>query len=242
MMDRVKRAFAHLGGWIDDLLFPEDVLCLCCDHALEEDDAQGICQSCARALDALCDRRQEAAPQSLPEGVDGLCCAMLYEAQARRLIHRLKYQSVRAAAAPLAARMALMPAGEEEIIVPVPTDRLRERRRGFNQATLLAQEMGRELGMEVVCALERVQQRRPQTGLNAQQRLYNLKNCMRADSRVSGRRVLLVDDVYTTGATVGEAARALRAAGAQSIFVFTAARASADSDTYKELFIPHIRR
>ena len=65
---------------------------------------------------------------------------------------------------------------------------------------------------------------------------------MRADVRVCGRRVLLVDDVYTTGATAREAARALLAAGAKSVRIFTAAWAPADEDADDELFAPRIRR
>ena len=114
--------------------------------------------------------------------------------------------------------------------MPVPTDKRRERRRGFNQATLLAQHIGKELGMEVCCALERVSARRPQTGLTGEERRKNLEGCMAASGAVSGKRVLLVDDVYTTGATVKEAARALRRAGAVGICVFAAARAGGGHD------------
>lgn len=229
MRKRLLCALARLGAWLDDLLFPQDVLCLCCEHALGADVQDGLCAGCAGALEELARVQEEremcGTREALPPGIDYVHAAYPYQAQARKLIHRLKYGSVRAAAVPLCAQMACLPAGEEEIIVPVPTDARRERRRGFNQATLLAEHIGRVWGMPVCPALVRVQARRPQTGLPAAERRANLVACMAASRDVCGRRVLLVDDVYTTGATAQEAARALLAAGALSVGVLAAARA-----------------
>lgn len=235
----MKKGIERLLGFLDDLLFPEDVLCLCCDHALGEDAQDGICPACARSLEALA-QRQEAREaedgEAPPDGLSYVHAAYPYEGQARTLIRRLKYESVRAASVPLARQMVFLPSGEEEIIVPVPTDRKRQRKRGFNQATLLAEHIGRELGMEVCPALTRVSERRPQTGLSAGQRRTNLAGCMAAGSAVKGKRVLLVDDVFTTGATAQEAARALRAAGAVSVGLFAAARAGGGRDEERDPF------
>lgn len=241
----IKRMLARIGTWTDDLLFPESVLCLCCDHALGPEDIQGLCASCRTELGQLAARQEERAAgnvEPLPEGIDVLHAAFVYEGAARRLVHRLKYESVRAAAVPLAAQMAFLPSGEEEIIVPVPTDPGRERRRGFNQSALLAEHISRTLGMRVEKALVRVETRRPQTGLSAAARRENLAGCMAASEAVNGKRVLLVDDVVTTGATVQEAVRALREAGAKSIRVFAAARAAGDPDAFKDPFeLPQMR-
>lgn len=234
MSHLIQRRIGRLLEALDELLFPEDVLCLCCDHALGEDAQDGICPSCMRALAQLAQAQEAREAEdggALPEGLDYAHAAFPYEGQARTLIHRLKYESVRAAAVPLARQMVFLPSGEEEIIVPVPTDRKRQRKRGFNQATLLAQHVGRELGMEVCTALERVDSRRPQTGLTAAQRRKNLAGCMAASRAVNGKRVLLVDDVFTTGATAQEAVRALRAAGAVSVGMFAAARAGSPDGT-----------
>lgn len=230
---------ARAGRWIDDLLFPEDVLCLCCESALGEDARDGVCPACAQALDRL-GAAQEAREQAMGEGDNPAQCAppagvlyvhsaYPYEAQARTLIHRLKYRSVRAAVVPLAKPIALLPAGEEEIIVPVPTDERRRKKRGFNQATLLAEYVAGEWGMPVCDALTRTRSCAPQTGLSEAQRRENLAGCMTVKARsvdaVRGKRVLLIDDVYTTGATAAEAARALLAAGAKNVGMLTAARA-----------------
>lgn len=232
MMKRVTAALARAGRWIDDLLFPDEVLCLCCESALGEDAQDGVCPACAQALDRLAaeqEAREREERGAWPDGIAYVHAAYVYDAQARTLVHQLKYRSVRAAALPLAGQMALLPAGEEEMIVPLPTDRRRRRKRGFNQATLLAQALCEEWGMPMCEALERTRHCAPQTGLSEAQRRENLSGCMAVRARsvdaIRGRRVLLIDDVYTTGATAAEAARALLDAGAKSVGVLTAARA-----------------
>ncbi len=246
----IGKLLKRIVGKQDELLFPGDVLCLCCDRALDDGAQCGVCKSCRCALALLAleqeARETELASDPLPEGIAYVHAAYPYEGAARRLIHRLKYESVRAAAVPLAQAMAYLPSGEEEAIVPVPTDKRRMRRRGFNQATMLADEIGRMLGMQVVPALHRIQARCPQTGLSGVQRRENLRGCMavRLSDRktVAGRRILLVDDVYTTGATVQEAARALLAAGAKSVGVFAAARAGTGMDEQTDPFALTRRR
>ena len=223
----IRKITELLCRWLDELLFPENVLCLCCDRALGEDATDGVCPACAKALARLNERCEEWERTHGVKSLEGIACvhaAYFYEGPARQLVHRLKYDCIRAAHIPLARPMAFLPSGEEEIIVPVPTDPKRKRRRGFNQSELLAEYVGRELGMQVSCALRRTESRRPQTGLNAWQRRENLKGCMVADASVSGKRVLLVDDVYTTGSTAQEAARALLEAGAESVRLITACR------------------
>ena len=223
MKQRIQKWIGALLRWMDELLFPENVLCLCCDRALGEEAEDGICPACMDALRQLNmeqERKNHTAPRKPPAGIDYVYAAYPYEGPARQLVHRLKYDCIRTAHVPLAKPMVFLPSGEEEIIVPVPTDPARLRQRGYNQAELLARYVGSRLGMEVVCALYRKERRRPQTGLNAQQRKKNLLGCMGATDAVSGRRVLLIDDVYTTGSTAQEAARALRKAGASGVGMF----------------------
>lgn len=237
----VKRLLASL----DDLLFPEDVLCLCCARALGEDAYGSICPDCAQQLD-MEQAAQEAAEAemrfALPEGIGYVHAAYAYAGYARKLVRLLKYHGVRAAAQPLAREMALLPSGEEEIIVPVPTDPARLRRRGYNQAQVLAECIGKELGMQVVPALVRVKKRPSQTGLSGRERLTNLVGCMEvshaAGEAVNGKQILLIDDVYTTGATAGEAARALLEAGAAGVSMFAATRAMHGSDEKRDPFEP----
>ena len=227
MMAELRERISKLLAFLDDLFFPDHVRCLSCTRALEGDETDRICPDCAKALQTLMARQEALSREefrALPPGVDYVSAAYPYEEQARTLVRRLKYRGVRAAAVPLARAMCMLPGGEEEVLVPVPTTKGRLRERGFNQAEVLAERIARELGMPVVCALTRKDERAAQATLSAEKRRRNLVGSMRADGRVSGKRVLLVDDVYTTGSTAEEAARALRQAGARSVGVFVAAR------------------
>lgn len=231
----LKRALLVMDEW----LFPQKVVCLCCGKALDEKERDGLCPACAQALERLNAQQEERdrlQPVLPAEGIRFVYAAYPYRDQARTLVHRLKFESVRAAAVPLAAPMAFLPSQDEEMIVPVPTDARRKRQRGYNQATLLAQHIADTLGMPMSEAVRRVRRCGPQTGLTLEERRKNLIGCMAASSAVSGKHVLLVDDVYTSGATAAEAARALYAAGAVSVGVFAAARAGLDDDRSAEPF------
>ena len=242
MWERLWGVVKRVACAAEDLIFPPEVLCPSCDRALSEEDENGICAACADALDRLREKRQELdlSAERPPEGIDYVHAAYPYDGQAKMLIRRLKFESVRAAAVPLALEMAYLDAGEEELIVPVPTDALRRKKRGFNQSTLLAEHMAKTLGMPMREALERTKRRAPQRGLDAEARKRNLAGCMRADETVRGKRILLIDDVYTTGATVSEAARALREAGAIGVGVICAARTGHD-DSEKQVPFPLFR-
>ena len=212
-----------------DLLYPRDILCLCCDRAIAPDAQDGLCPACLGALEEL--EAQQAQEEIAPApGIVRVRAAYPYTAQARRLIICLKYEHVRDAAVPLARAMAMLPGGEADVLVPVPTTRRRLRERGYNQAQVLAELIGGETGMPVMDALERTDEHTEQVRLSGQSRRQNLKGVMRADDSVRNLRVLLIDDVYTTGSTAEEAARALLDAGAVSVEVFTAAKSMYDGE------------
>jgi ComF family protein len=155
-----------------------------------------------------------------------------YDDTARELVHRLKYGD-RTELAQAMARM-MVQAGHEllaeaEVIVPVPLHRFRLWSRRFNQAALLAREIGRMSDKPLALqGVMRVRRTKPQVGLSRDQRRLNLQGAFRpgpeAALRIEGRRVLLVDDVLTTGATANAAARTLLRAGAKCVDVLTFAR------------------
>jgi ComF family protein len=160
--------------------------------------------------------------------------AAIYGDVARRLVHQMKYYDRPHVAEPLAK--AMRRAGEPllaeaSLIVPVPLYRWRLWRRRFNQAALLAAALSRFSG--VACdpfVLQRVKPTRQQVGLSAMQRTENVRGAFRVPktmrAKVAGRDVLLVDDVYTSGATAKAATRALLRAGAAAVDVLTFARVS----------------
>jgi ComF family protein len=150
----------------------------------------------------------------------------------RALVQRLKYDGYRPLAKPLGRFLAeaadQLSEQRFDVVIPVPLHRKRERQRGFNQAELLAAELAR-LRKAPLGARDcmRVRDTPPQTGLRAAERRKNVAGAFdvpRAE-RVKGKRVLLVDDVLTTGATASACAQALRQAGASGVWVVTLARA-----------------
>ena len=114
-----------------------------------------------------------------------------------------------------------------DMIVPVPLHPARQRERGFNQATLLAESLSAEISIRSKPALERIRYTTTQTALDRAERMENLHNAfrLRKNADVRGLRVLLIDDVLTTGSTLSECARVLKRAGALSVHAATAARA-----------------
>jgi ComF family protein len=155
-----------------------------------------------------------------------------YDGPLRVAIHELKYRGRRRVAARLAERIAAEPVSrgvltQDVVLVPVPLHPRRKRERGFNQAELLASELGRRLLLPVrASALVRRLDTPSQTGLTALERRRNVKDAfaVRGRAQVAGRVVVLVDDVVTTGATLRACARALHAAGASEVRSVSAAR------------------
>ena len=160
--------------------------------------------------------------------------AVVLRPPANALVHGLKYGGWSDLASLMGERMAqsAIPsalAAGRYVIVPTPTTRRRARTRGYNQARLLAQAIADRVRMPLVDALERRQGGPTQVGLHPVERRANVKRAfsVRPDARatLTGARVLLVDDVLTTGSTATEAARPLVMAGATQVFLSTFARA-----------------
>jgi competence protein ComFC len=114
-----------------------------------------------------------------------------------------------------------------DLLVPVPLHPARQRERGFNQAQLLAELLSRRTSIPLKPALERIRYTKTQTAFDRAERIDNLRDAfrLRKNVNVRGCRVLLIDDVLTTGSTLSECARVLKAAGAVSVHAATAARA-----------------
>jgi ComF family protein len=147
---------------------------------------------------------------------------LAYEGAGRELVARLKYRNARGTIRWLAARMAaLVDPGEVDVVTWVPTTADRRRQRGFDQAELLARSIARQLHRPCRRLLTRGAGP-PQTGRSMQQRRAG--PVLAAKATGQARRVLLVDDVITTGTTITVAARALRAGGVGRVSVAAAAR------------------
>ncbi len=159
-----------------------------------------------------------------------------YDGPARDLVHRLKYGDRTELARAMAAMMVRAGAelvAQADMIVPVPLHRWRLWGRRFNQAMLLAGAVAKVSGLPCEPgAIRRVRRTRPQVGLTRAQRADNLQGAFRcppeARAALAGRKVLLVDDVLTTGATANAASRALLRAGADRVDVLAFARVAGE--------------
>lgn len=155
-------------------------------------------------------------------------CYGSYDGELARLIHLFKYGGVRTLARPLGELLAraIPPAQAFDAIVPMPLHWWKRLTRTFNQSELLAVEVSRRTGIPWSRALRRVKRTQVQAGLTGAQRRQNVRGAFRASrpEAVEGKRVLLIDDVLTTGATAAAAAAALRRAGAAHIAVLALAR------------------
>jgi ComF family protein len=148
-----------------------------------------------------------------------------YEGTLRKLIHLFKYGKMRTLARPLGGLLTrAMPRDESfDAIVPVPLYWRRRLQRGFNQSELLARGISRSTGIPVVRALRRVQATQTQAGLSNSARRRNVAAAFRS-RKVPGQRILLIDDVMTTGSTATACANALKRAGAKRVALLTVAR------------------
>ncbi len=185
-----------------------------------------VCRRCASPLRPGADCRvcRQLAPAL--RSVRAVCA---YEGPARSAVHTLKFRSGRSLAPVLGDLMRrsldTRPL-RADLVVPAPLSAARLRERGYNQAELLAIEVSSAIGGCLVPSLLARDDRPPQQRLSGAERRKNLRGAVRCldPSRAAGQRVLLVDDVMTTGATLGACAEALTAAGATWVGALVFAR------------------
>jgi len=170
--------------------------------------------------------------------VDSLRSFGSYDGTLRAMILLLKYERVRTLAHPLgnwlAQALATHPARNQiDMVVPVPLHPRRQRKRGFNQAELLARALTKKLTKNTPLPVQprlltRIKNTPPQTGLTVAQREKNMHNAFEVRRKLDGQRILVLDDICTTGATLNACAQALRRAGAANVYGLTVARVLQD--------------
>lgn len=246
-------AIAISGRWLAaggdrllDLLMPPT--CVACKAPTAS--AHGWCADCLAALPHLeapaCARCALPLPPRAggadiclgcladPPGFDAAAAPFRYDGPARRVV--LRFKNGREELAGLMARqmLAVVDPAPDWLVVPVPIHRWRLLRRGYNQARLLAAALARQSGLALEPdALCRVRATAPSRGMSRKQRARNIAGAFAPDpsraARLLGARVLLVDDVLTTGATASACARVLRQAGATHVTALSFARVAGDA-------------
>jgi ComF family protein len=187
----------------------------CCRVCGQPDESSSVCARCSES----------------PPPFSRASSGYVHQGAIAQAIHRLKYGDAPQLAGTLS--VLLVNATQEflsqapQVICPLPLHRRRFQRRTYDQAGLIARALATDTGRSMLYrSLHRVRPTRPQVGLCETERAFNVRGAFRADVAVRGERILLVDDVLTTGASARAAAAALLSAGASEVQVLTVARAA----------------
>jgi ComF family protein len=188
-----------------------------------------VCGQPAREAGRIC----LTCAHNLPD-YDAARALGIHRKSLRNAVHRLKYHNDLGLADCFAATLAAIVTENDwrpDLVIPVALSKGRERERGFNQAAVLAQPLAWQLNIPLKReGLRRTRETHTQVGLTAVERKDNVQNAFRAHGKtILEKRVLLLDDVLTSGATMNAASQALRAGGASHVFALTLSRAAFDA-------------
>jgi len=200
---------------INHLLFPEK--CVLCGKLLDGGETD-LCRTCRTDAPVFPGGRSKRT------FLDSWNAVWYYEDNPRNSLLRYKFGGRRGYAKVYGQLLAMKLLQEHpegfDVLTWIPVSRLRKLTRGFDQVELLAQHVGRELGMEAVALLKKIRHNRPQSSIAGEaQRRANVLGVYRVTdpALVAGKRILLLDDIITTGATAGEAGRILLTAGGKEV-------------------------
>ncbi|MCR6545390.1 ComF family protein [Dehalobacterium formicoaceticum] len=237
-----------MGDWwqaLLNLIFPH-CRCIACGEEVKLDNT-GLCGNCRRIIqdETMIFHSCASCPTFIPLEAryclnclreppwffDAGIAVFPYQDDIRQVLQDFKYRGTVKWAKPLGTLMAeavlhKLPFHNITTVIPVPLHPNRERTRGYNQSELLAREIGRRLDVRVeVSILLRIKDTPSQTGLSKEGRRENMHEAFQIGESgdLTGKTVLLVDDIYTTGTTVNTCSRILKEAGAKAIFVATCA-------------------
>lgn len=216
----------HFFNNIFYLLYPPR--CPLCDSFVKERDIP--CETCDKLITRL--GAEIISPEIKGLKVDSFYACFIYDGPVRDAVISFKYGAAlnkeRFFGKELVGKISRR--GDLDVVVPVPLHSKKLKERGFNQSAILARIVARKLKIKSdVTSLVRTADLGPQAGQHREERFANIKGAFEVkkgrEGKFKGKSVLLIDDVFTTGATAGECAKALKRAGAASVVLLTLARA-----------------
>ena len=232
MLGILKERFA-------ELLFPRAACCLCCGDPRRANTQDCLCEACRVKLKSLrvppeaCERCLSPVKRGKPcafcrspmmKSIHKVYAPYRYKDETRMLIHQMKFNACGETVPLLGKAMAdSMTDWDFDCVTPVPLHPQRLRQRGYNQSLLLCRELSQRTGIPVQELLRRDRYRRPQSLTPQALRQKNVANAFSCIKNAEGLRVLLVDDMRTTGSTAGACAKTLLDAGAESVSLCVAA-------------------
>lgn len=238
------------GNWLLDLIFPTKLKCIFCDEELDGTTSNCTCAECYRKLPFIrsyCKR----CGVSVVKG-DEIClnckstnysfefarAVFDYTGEVMNVVHKLKYNGLKFLSEPIAGFMCDCFASsnmEADIICAVPLHPNRLKERGFNQSELLARVLANKFKIPYLKLCNKVKENPSQTNLDFKHRRNNVKDVYALNPAhrkdIKGNNILLIDDVFTTGATSNEIAKVLKSAGANKVFVLTFAHTPTPKDS-----------
>ncbi|MDE2774325.1 MAG: ComF family protein [Chloroflexota bacterium] len=220
-MQRLERFAEFAAIWLQDLIFPPS-----CGNCGRVD--YRFCASCRHTLEQTAVVLSPGTRET-PDELDALIATGKHRGILRSAVQAFKYDGARDLALPLANRLVealRLVDWRIDFVAPVPLSADREAERGYNQSALLCQPFVAATGLAARAdAIRRIRKTHQQAMLSGHERSANVKNAFRASQNVNGLSVLLIDDVVTTGSTLRECARALKAKGADAVYGITISHA-----------------
>lgn len=239
-MIQMQKLKQNCKTFLQKTLFVRDVKCLCCDNEMLADSkycickncydnlpfiTRKVCQKCGEPIDSFASFCMRCKKQ-IDRNFDIARAVFLYKDQLRRLIINLKFFGQKYVAEYLSWFLYDCYVANEfdcDIIVPVPMSTKSLKKRGYNQQQLLCYAF-EQSGFDVdTKCIQKTRDTKTQVGLNFAQRQTNLIDAFKVVDRqkVKGKKILIIDDIFTTGATISQVAAALKKAGAKSVFAIT---------------------
>ena len=227
-----------------NILFPES--CPLCQRPSLDHNTAPICTECWQGIRPHNGPRCQKCGKPFVSGISTTCADCIqsepyfrnassfgpHNGALKKAINLFKYHGIKRLAGPLSDIMLRMNIPPVDTVVPVPLHKKRLRQREFNQSALLAKNTAKTLDISLILdCLVKIRDTTPQVGMNSKSRLKNVKKAfiIKDSSIIRNRNILLVDDVFTTGATVRECSRMLKKAGAHNVYVITLAHGVMDS-------------